>query len=475
MTSYLINSLLCSGLLLLFYHLFLEKEKMFFFNRFYLLFSVIFMLGIPLLRIELNPEKLPDEVNQYTQADFLKTDNLPVKISDQTTFKEEQNDWAHDLPRLIYSLVTCILLVRFLINLHSVFQQKHGKQMIRYKKAMLVLVPESTITYTFLNHIFVNKDEFLNRQIPEEILTHEYAHVRQKHTLDVLFTELVQVFFWFNPFFFYFKKAMRLNHEFLADEAALEIAQDPGSYKILLLDKILSGTHTNLTSSFNYSITKKRLAMMTRTSNPSQNLIKQTVSFFLILGLGITFCEKIYSQKAEVISEKETAETGTALKTDNGLSQELLNEFTETIKKHTRYTKEKQRYNQILELDIEQKKRLFYLFSQMSPEQKKASNTIVYQRPIPVKNVRSAELFEKWKNPNVFGIWLNGKKVNNKVLENYKYSDIVESEIHNLYGAAKKGRIYKYQLELTTNDFFDKTYPERMKDRIWISQRIVMK
>ncbi|MDQ6480727.1 M56 family metallopeptidase [Dyadobacter sp. LHD-138] len=475
MTSYLIKSLLCSGLLLLFYHLFLEKEKMFFFNRFYLLFSIIFVLGIPFLRIELNPEKLPDEVHPYAQTDFLKTDILPVKIPDQTTYKEEQNDSAHDLPRLIYSLITCILLVRFLINLHSVLLQKHGKQMIRYKKTMLVLVPENTITYTFLNHIFVNKDEFLNRQIPEEILTHEYAHVRQKHTLDVLFTELVQVFFWFNPFFFYFKKAMRLNHEFLADEAALAIAQDPGSYKILLLDKILSGTRTNLTSSFNYSITKKRLTMMTRTANPSQNLIKQTVSFFLILGLGFTFCEKIYSQKTEANPEEKPAKTRTELKTGNGLSQELLNEFTETIKKHTRYTKEKQPYNEIYELTAEQKERLFYLYSNMSSEQQKGSIIDIYQSAIPVKKIRSAELFEKWKNPNVFGVWLNGKKINNKELGNYKYTDIVESEIHNLYGAAKKGRIYKYQLELTTNDFFDKTYPERMKDRVHIRQRIVRK
>lgn len=475
MTSYLIKSVLCSGLLLLFYHLFLEREKMFFFNRLYLLFSIVFALVIPLLSIEFSSEKLPDPIIDYAQTDYLKTDRLPVEVLRQTTLKEDPTDWTQHLPLVFYGFITCFLLFRFIKNLRTVLLQKSGQDIIDYKKAKLVLVPENTITYTFLNYIFVNKAEFSNGGIREEILAHEYAHVAQKHTLDVLFTELVQIFFWFNPFFYYFKKAMRLNHEFLADEAALEIASDTGSYKLLLLDKILSGTHVNLTSSFNYSITKKRLAMMTRPSNPSQNLIKQTVSFFLVLGLGFTFCQKIYSQKNEKEPSEKPSKATPVVQNGKGLTEELMSEFTETIKKHTIYTKEKQLYNEIYKLTSEQKDRLFYLYSNMSSEQQKRSNIDIRQSAIPVKKIQSPELFEKWKNPKVFGVWLNGKKINNKELENYKYSDIVESEIHNLYGAAKRGRIYKYQLELTTNDFFDKTYPERIKNRVYIRQRIVMK
>lgn len=475
MTSYLIKSVLCSGLLLLFYHLFLEREKMFFFNRLYLLFSIVFALGIPLLSIEFSSEKLPDPIIDYAQTDYLKTDRLPVEMLRQTTLKEDPINWTQHLPLVFYGFITCFLLFRFIKNLRTALLQKSGQNIIDYKKAKLVLVPENTITYTFLNYIFVNKAEFSNGGIREEILAHEYAHVAQKHTLDVLFTELVQIFFWFNPFFYYFKKAMRLNHEFLADEAALEIASDTGSYKLLLLDKILSGTHVNLTSSFNYSITKKRLAMMTRPSNPSQNLIKQTVSFFLVLGLGFTFCQKIYSQKNEKEPSEKPSKATPVVQNGKGLSEELMSEFTETIKKHTRYTKEKLRYDEIYELNIEQKIRLFYLYSRMSPEQQKASGVFVFESPVPVKKTPSPELFEKWKNSKVFGVWINGKKINNKDLENYKYSDIVETQIFKLYGKARTNVAYKYQLELTTNDLFDKTYNERMRDRISLWQRIAMK
>jgi flagellar motor switch protein FliG len=99
--------------------------------------------------------------------------------------------------------------------------------------------------------------------------------------------------------------------------------------------------------------------MMTRPSNPSQNLIKQTVSFFLVLGLGFTFCQKIYSQKTEEKPAKIPSIATQIVENDKGLSEELMSEFTETIKKHTRYTKEKQRYNQIFELNIEQKNGCF--------------------------------------------------------------------------------------------------------------------
>jgi bla regulator protein BlaR1 len=111
----------------------------------------------------------------------------------------------------------------------------------------------------------------------------------------------------------------------------------------------------------------------------------------------------------------------------------------------------------------------------MSPEQQKESSVSVFESPVPVKKTPSPELFEKWKNPQVFGVWINGKKVNNRELENYKYSDIVETQISKLYGKAKTSVTYKYQLELTTNDLFDKTYDERMRDRISLWQRIAMK
>ena len=90
---------------------------------------------------------------------------------------------------------------------------------------------------------------------------------------------------------------------------------------------------------------------------------------------------------------------------------------------------------------------------------------------MPVKKAPTPEMFENWKKATVFGIWINDKHVPNSALDKYKYSDIAEYDLSKLYGAALKGRIYKYQLNLLTNDYFDKTYDYRVKNLVLISGR----
>ena len=146
-----------------------------------------------------------------------------------------------------------------------------------------------------------------------------------------------------------------------------------------------------------------------------------------------------------------------------------MDQFNETVKKHSRYLKTSTGHTDMrLDLTPKQKERMFYLFRNMTKKEQDATNLVFVETPIPVKSPPSAEIFELWKNPKAVGIWLNGKKVDNKELEKYERTDIAEYSISKLYGAAKKGRIYKYQLELTTNQHFDKTYHARVNDRILV-------
>jgi beta-lactamase regulating signal transducer with metallopeptidase domain len=72
-----------------------------------------------------------------------------------------------------------------------------------------------------LNTIFINQDDYHNRKI-EELYTHELIHVTKKHSIDILIIETLKVLFWFNPIFIFYKRAIQLNHEFLADEKVVK-------------------------------------------------------------------------------------------------------------------------------------------------------------------------------------------------------------------------------------------------------------
>jgi beta-lactamase regulating signal transducer with metallopeptidase domain len=86
---------------------------------------------------------------------------------------------------------------------------------------------------------------------------HEFTHVKEKHSRDVIFIELLQTIFWFNPMLIFYKKAIQLNHEYLADEAVVRVYDNVPAYQLLLLDKTAYDCNAYLTSNFNYSVTKK--------------------------------------------------------------------------------------------------------------------------------------------------------------------------------------------------------------------------
>jgi beta-lactamase regulating signal transducer with metallopeptidase domain len=66
------------------------------------------------------------------------------------------------------------------------------------------------------------------------IVSHEKIHVREKHTLDILFVEIMFLFQWFNPFAWLLKDAVKNNLEYKTDH---EIAQqyNPQKYQMAMV------------------------------------------------------------------------------------------------------------------------------------------------------------------------------------------------------------------------------------------------
>jgi bla regulator protein BlaR1 len=501
MTSYLIKSILCSGILTMAYHLFLEREKMLRFNRFYLLLAVIFSLIIPSVSFEIKPDTTLEPVAAVMPRLLEKMQgNVAASPPGYVAQGDSRQDLMHYLPFIFY-LATSLLLIRFIRNIWTILRLKSQCRTIPIGDAKLILVPQDIITYTFLNNVFIPEKSFENAQVRDEILTHELAHARQMHSLDILFIELVQVVMWFNPFLFFYKKAIRLNHEFLADEAVLREYTDVKSYQLLLLDTILYRRQVSLTSSFNYSITKKRLAMMTKIKNLNRQYVKQFAIALLAFVLTLTFSEKIYSQieaggkeVAEALPEIKIVkfdQAPTPKKTDSrisktkfglGLSSSEISEFYNTIEKYTTYVKNKKgRTDPMVRMSPKMEDNMHVLFAKMNGEQRHQaeidSGILVFQMDIPVKKAPTPEIFENWKKADVFGVWINEKHVPNTELDKYKNTDIAEYIISKLYGGALKGRSYKYQLNISTNDYFDKNYQARVNDRVsiirvgWVGER----
>lgn len=258
MILYLFKSAI--GLLILWgiYRLFLESEKLHVFNRFYLLLSLVLAFAFPLISLELplgstenNPIVFQKAVEAQQPLSQLTNQVMPVKVSLKIL-------WI-DYFIALSILISLFFLVRFLNNLLSIYRSIKKNPVIKWHSAKLVLLEKSALPYTFLNYIFIDKIQYENACIEPELFSHELAHVRQKHSLDVIFLEFLRIVFWFNPLLWLFKQAIQLNHEFLADEAVNKTYHDVPTYQYLLLSKASQAGGLALTSNLNFQITKKAI------------------------------------------------------------------------------------------------------------------------------------------------------------------------------------------------------------------------
>ena len=151
MFEYLLKSGLCLALLLAFYHLVLEKEKMHRFNRFYLLGSVLFSFIAPSVIIYI---EATNEINQ------LVTYSGKIVTTNQSFF--DQYITIENILITIYTLVSLVFLIRFAKNLYHIIYKIRINEIIKSDFAKFVPVSDTILPHTFWNYIFINKEESSN-------------------------------------------------------------------------------------------------------------------------------------------------------------------------------------------------------------------------------------------------------------------------------------------------------------------------
>ncbi len=270
MTTYICKVTLCSALLLLLYKILFEEQKMHVFNRYYLLAGLVLSFVFPMITYGTPSTVLPVIANAFLNS------RMPANIQTIHPLYTINNvNYVIPVIIIIYVAVASILLIRYLKNIKTILLKRHDNFKVLYENQKIVLIADDVIPHSFWNCIFLNREDYLKGKIENEILYHELSHVQQKHSFDILLIEFIQVIFWFNPFMFLYKKAIQLNHEFLADEAVVRKFKDAQTYQYVLLNQVSKQSGSPITSASNYLITKKRLIMMTKPGSFVQSLCRK--------------------------------------------------------------------------------------------------------------------------------------------------------------------------------------------------------
>ncbi|MEZ4968615.1 MAG: M56 family metallopeptidase [Flavobacteriaceae bacterium] len=303
MWIYLLKFSACLGILLLFYKLVLEKIHMHYFKRYYLLCAFIISLSIPLITFT-------QYVTVTIEPTLIPTYTDPINGN----FIENKNNTASTLPTIlwsIYILGVFIFALKFLGNLRSLHKNIKNNPKIKSGRIHHVLLQELIAPHTFFSYIFFNRKDYETYKIPQEVFWHEETHAVQKHSVDILLLELLQIVFWFHPLVYWAKHLVKLNHEFLADQAVLNRGVSVPNYQNLILAFSSSDSYRNaialpLANAIHYSSIKKRIVIM-KTQTPKRAIwLKGLLLLPLIALLLYSFSTKetMEIQKMETVAPK---------------------------------------------------------------------------------------------------------------------------------------------------------------------------
>ncbi len=174
----------------------------------------------------------------------------------------------------IYWLVFSISFIRILATARQLFVLK-SKSDIQQKNGYKLVFADVPELFSCFNSIFVPKNEFA--AYDEQVIEHEKAHIRLKHSWDVILTEIYITFFWFNPLLYFYRKSLKSVHEFQADKGVLKNGVKTSQYMKLLLQSLEVSKPNNLYNYFNQPILKKRVAMMTKPKSSNISKLKYII------------------------------------------------------------------------------------------------------------------------------------------------------------------------------------------------------
>lgn len=291
------------ALFLVVYDLFLKRETFFNYNRAYLIITAMLSLVLPFIKFpKLKTMAAKDMVIHLPEV-FIGTKTptvYDIQIAEQAGIVLEQPQTP------IWQIVALsgigIATLIFLIKITKLYWIKY-KNTKRWKGNVLIVnLIKSTAAFSFFNTIFLG--ERISESEKPTIYEHELVHIKEYHTIDLLFFELLRIAFWFNPLVYIYQNRIKELHEYIADAKAVK-QSGKADYYTSLLNQVLDVNQVSFTNTFfSKSLIKKRIVMLQKSKSKQLNLIKYALLIPMVFGMLIYTSTEVRAQQKTTQQEQ---------------------------------------------------------------------------------------------------------------------------------------------------------------------------
>jgi hypothetical protein len=406
MINYIIQVVLFQVLFLAIYDFFLSKETFFVKNRWYLLSTPIVSFLLPLVKIPSFQKAIPQEYIIYLPEIILS----PERIIQEASWYQSINYLD-----LLFLVGVVIFSIFFITKLVKIINLARAYKLRKKDGYTLVLIPKQTKAFSFFNYIFLGK-EIPNAQ-KEQIIAHELVHSKQKHSLDLLFFELLKIVMWFNPMIYTYQKRITLVHEYISDAVATKSAPKENYINQLLSNFFQVENIAFINQFYKQTLIKKRIIMMKKKQSKKMKQLKYLILIPVLLSmLFYTSCSE--NSTGETLAKKEIqtrySNKDGVLKSEKGEKETYLDSFF-GFKKPI-----KGEEISLKDLSIQERKEYDSLVSRFKEKSKEDS---VF--PESILESISLHLYKMSNGRNMFAMIIDVKGVSERIeKENIKSEDV---------------------------------------------------
>lgn len=255
---YILQSAVCLAILFLFYSILLSRETFYRYNRVALLCLIPLSFVLPLCHLPL-----------FTESESAAP--VPVVILDNlSAFSYVTDDVEATAAPVPVTLVTAIVLywagvvffvARYIVTIvHLLRLMSSGRRVTDDEGRQIIVLPRSIAPFSWFGRIVLSEEDYAAHS--REILLHESAHIRKRHSLDLLVADLCTWLQWFNPAAWLLKRELQTVHEYEADAEVIDQGIDARQYQLLLIKRSVGSKFYCVTNHFNHNKLNKRITMM---------------------------------------------------------------------------------------------------------------------------------------------------------------------------------------------------------------------
>ncbi|MGZ3834415.1 MAG: M56 family metallopeptidase [Mucilaginibacter sp.] len=239
--NYLLEANLYLAAFYALYFFILKSETYYLLNRIFLLSSTVLAFTIPVVQIGI----LLPAVTGLQQSQIVVVPDPSWSIADYFL--------------LAYGIIVVLLLINFLIKIYKLLRLAQPNKTTKNPDFTLIELPDENDAFSFFNYLFISPVLSLS----SVVIQHEMAHIRQKHSWDIVYLELLKIVNWFNPIVYLLQNSMKEVHEFIADADTANDNLSTQNYTDFLINNAYGINENMLTNTFfNKSLLKRRIIML---------------------------------------------------------------------------------------------------------------------------------------------------------------------------------------------------------------------